>query len=92
MLLLIENLKSAIENSFNDSIRPHQHVGWNRQTDLLGRFQVDDQLELLGLLHRKIGGLGAFQNLVHVRSRASIQVGKVHAVVISPPASTNSCL
>ena len=27
------------------------------------------------LLHREIGGLGAFQNLVHIRSGAPVQVG-----------------
>jgi hypothetical protein len=63
MLLLIENLKSAIENSFNDSIRPHQHVGRNRQADLLRGFQIDDELEVYRLLHGQVGGLGAFETL-----------------------------
>ena len=42
----------------------------NRKTDLAGCFQIDDELELLRLLHGKIGGLRAFQNLVHIRSGA----------------------
>src|SRR3972149_149068 len=29
----------------------HQHVGRNRQTDLLRRFQIDDELKLHGLLN-----------------------------------------
>jgi hypothetical protein len=41
-------------------IRPRQHVGRNRQADLLGRFQIDDELELCRLLHRQVGGLGSF--------------------------------
>ena len=71
------NRKSAIENLklLDDLIRPRQHIRRNRQADLLGCFQVDDQLELRRLLHGKIGGLGAFQNLVHVGSGAPVQVG-----------------
>ena len=42
-------------------IRPHQHVRWNRQADLLRRFQVDHQLKLRRLLHRQIRRLGAFK-------------------------------
>ena len=34
----------------NDFIRPRQHVGRNRQADLLRRFQIDDELELRRLL------------------------------------------
>ena len=41
-----------------------QHLRRNRQADLLGGFQIDDQLELRRLLDGQIGGLGAFQNLV----------------------------
>jgi len=43
--LLIPNRKSAIENlkSFNDPIRPRQHVRRNRDADLFGRFQVGHQ-------------------------------------------------
>jgi hypothetical protein len=33
-----------------DLIRPHQHIGTNRQADLLRRFEIDDELELLRLL------------------------------------------
>jgi hypothetical protein len=42
----IQNPKSKIQNSFNDLIRPHQQVRRNRQADLLGRFEIDDELEL----------------------------------------------
>ena len=50
-------------------IRPRQHVRRNRQADLFRGLQIDDELELRRLLHRQIGGLGAFQNFVHVDSR-----------------------
>ena len=46
--------------SLNHLVRPIQQRLRNRQADLLGCFQIDDELELLRLLHRKIGGLGAF--------------------------------
>ena len=32
----------------------------------LGCLEVDDQLELHGLLHRQVGRLGALQDFVHV--------------------------
>jgi len=35
---------------FDHLIRSHQHVRWYRQADLLGRFQIDDQLKLFRLL------------------------------------------
>jgi len=34
----------------DDFIRPDQHIRRNRQTDLLGRLQIDDELELHRLL------------------------------------------
>jgi hypothetical protein len=40
--------------SFDHSIRSRQHIRRNRQADLLGGFEIDDQLELLRLLDRKI--------------------------------------
>src|SRR5262245_41142613 len=52
-------------------IRPHQHVGWNRQTDLLGRFQVDDELKLHRLLHGEVGGLPAFEDFVDISRSAT---------------------
>ena len=54
---------------FDHLVRPHQHVRRNRQTDLLGGFEIDHELELLRLLDRKISGLGALQNFVHVCMR-----------------------
>jgi hypothetical protein len=62
----IQNPKSQIQNLFDDAIRPRQHVRWNRQTDLLGGFQIDHELEFRRLLDRKISGLCAFENLIDV--------------------------
>jgi hypothetical protein len=56
-------------------IRPHQHIGWNGEADLLGGFQVDHELKLHRLLHRQVVGRSAFQNLVDVGSGAAEHVG-----------------
>ena len=76
-VFLIENRKSAIENSFYDFVRPYQHVGWNRQADLLRRLQIDDELELHRLLHGEFGWFGAFEDFIHVGRSAPGQVGEV---------------
>src|SRR4029453_5533468 len=71
---------SAIVLSLLDHlVRSRQHIGRNRQADLLSRLQVDDQLELDRLLHGKIGRFSAFQNLVHVSGDAPIQVWCIQA-------------
>jgi hypothetical protein len=72
--LFIEFLFSyqLLPTSPNHLVRPHQHVRRNRQADLLGRFQINDEFKLLRLLHRQIGGLSAFQNLVHIGSGAAV--------------------
>src|SRR6266851_6475158 len=51
-------------SSLNDLIRPQQHRPRDRQPERPGGLQVDDELELRGLLPWKIIGLGALQNLV----------------------------
>ena len=45
---------------FDHLIRSHQHVRRNRHADLLGCFQIDDELELFWLLDREITGISAF--------------------------------
>ena len=46
-----------------DLVRPCQHVGRNRQADLLCRFQIDHELKFRRLLHRQISRLGTFRIL-----------------------------
>ena len=38
---------------------------------MFSRFEIDDQLELRGLLDRKIGRLGAFEDLVDIHRSAT---------------------
>src|SRR5215813_5495116 len=71
--------------SLDNFVRSHQHIRWNRQADLLGRFQVDDELKLRRLFHRQISRLCAFQNLVHIDGDPTIQVGIAWTVVHKPP-------
>ena len=59
----------------NYPIRSSQNVWRYRQTDLLGRLEIDDEFELCRLLDGKIRGLGAFQDLVDVCSGTTVQVG-----------------
>ena len=56
---------SNVEPLLNDFICPRQHIRRNRQADLLGRFEIDDQLKLLWLFHRQIGRLGDLQDFIH---------------------------
>ena len=60
---------SPILALFNHLICPLKHAAWNCQTDLSCRFQVDDELKLRRLLHRKISQLGAFEFKPGFRSR-----------------------
>ena len=63
------------------SVRSRQHIWWDREADLLGGFEIDDQLELGGLLDGKIGWLRAFEYPVNIYGGAPKQVGGVRAVV-----------
>src|SRR5262245_37679298 len=67
---------STLAPSFDHPIRSHQHIRRDRQADLLRGFQIDDKLEFLWLLHREVGRLSSFQDLVDVVSSAAEQVGK----------------
>jgi len=48
IMLFSFNLKSAIENlkSLDDFVRSHEHVPRNRQANLLGRFEIEDELDI----------------------------------------------
>src|SRR5262249_8015950 len=58
-------LTSHCSLSFDHPIRPRQHVGWDREADLLGGFQIDDKLKLRRSLNRQVTGLGTFKYFVH---------------------------
>ena len=52
--------------SFDHFIRSRQHVRRNRQADLLGSFQIDDQLKLCWLFHWHFSWLCTSQDFIHV--------------------------
>src|SRR5437763_4076229 len=57
--------KMLLTMSFDHLIRPREHVGRNRQADLLCRLEIDHQLELRRLLDWQVCGLRTFQDFVH---------------------------
>jgi hypothetical protein len=52
----------------------------DRQAEGLGRFEVEDQAELRGLLDGEVGELGALEIPVHVGRGAPIQISKVRSI------------
>jgi hypothetical protein len=56
-------------------VRPPQQRLRDRQAQGFGGLEVDDQLELGGLLDREIGGLGALEDLVYVSGRLPVKEG-----------------
>src|SRR5262249_23556388 len=61
--------------SLNYLIRPRQQRRRDGQAEGLGGLEVDDQLELGGLLDGEVGGLGTLEDLVDKRCGAAIQTG-----------------
>src|SRR6185503_14869337 len=47
--------------------------------------EVDDELELRGLLDRNVSGPGTFQNLVHEDGRLSVHVSEIRAIAHQSP-------
>src|SRR5262245_48208878 len=74
----------AVLSSLDDFIGSIQHRLRNRQTDLLCCFQIDYQLELRGLLHGQVGGLGSFENPVYEICYAPVNVREVRPVGHEP--------
>src|SRR5215475_12755692 len=70
--------------SLDHPIRSRQHIRRNCQANCFRRLQIDNELELLRLLHREIGGLSAFQDFVHISGSTPVQVDIVHAVTHTP--------
>src|SRR4030095_2557847 len=60
--------------SLDQPIRSGEHLRRNRQADLLRRLEIDHQLKLRGLLHRKFGRLGSLQDSVHEICDAPVAV------------------
>ena len=63
--------------SFDHLIRPCEHVGWNRYSDLLRRFEIDHQLKLRGLLHCVL-----MRGSLLTGARFAAEAGYTHALQI----------
>src|SRR5262252_7184337 len=72
-------------------VRPRQHIGRNRKVNLLGSFEIDDELELLRLLDGNVGGFSSFEDLIYISGGPAVQVGKAHAVAHKTPGLHKFC-
>src|SRR5262249_36237348 len=64
----------------DDLICPLQRRRRNGQPKRLGGLEVDDEVELAGLLDRKVGGLRALEDFVHEGGSAPLQVKRAWAI------------
>src|SRR5215467_8478407 len=74
------NTKSEIQNSPDHLIHPRQHSRRNRQADLLGGFEIDDEFKLSRPLDRKIRRLCTFKDFVNENCSTTVRIGNVHPV------------
>jgi hypothetical protein len=75
-----QELTALVEHTlFDHLILPQQQRLRNRQAERFRRLEIDDQLELGGLLHGQIGGPGALQDLVYIHGQAA-----EHVAVVGP--------
>src|SRR5437899_1495427 len=69
LVTFLSRLSVVFSGLLDHLIRSQQESLRNRQTERLGCFEVDDQLELGGLLDRQITGASAAKDLVDERRR-----------------------
>src|SRR5437660_12659468 len=77
--------RSLAARLLNQVVSPRQHRWWNGEAEVFGRFQIDHQLELGGLLNGHVAGLGGLENPVDVGSGAPMQISQVRAIGHKPP-------
>ena len=68
---------SNVGSLLDDLVRSCQHVWRNRQADLFGGFEIDNEFKLRRLLNWKFAWLGSFENLVYVACGAAVTLGFV---------------
>lgn len=61
-------------------VRARQHIRWDRKSDLLGRLEIDYQLEFGRLLDWKIRRFDASEDLIDEVSGTPIQIGEIRSV------------
>src|SRR5262249_47401856 len=70
----------TLASLFDHLVGEREQLGRNVEAQHLGGLEIDDQLELGRLLDGEVGGLGAFQYLVHVLRSASIDLPAFRSV------------
>src|SRR6516162_1459928 len=58
----------------------HLHDQRYREAERLRRFEIDDEFELRGLLHRKLGGLLTLEDAIDIEGRLAELVVYVHSI------------
>ena len=53
----------------DDLVGGHLHDQRHREAECLRRFEIDDEFELRGLLHRKLGGLLTLEDAIDIEGR-----------------------
>src|SRR5262245_19061638 len=82
--------KRASDRSLDHLISPSQHRRRDRESHCLGGLEIDDQLELGGLLDGQVGGLCALQNPVDEPGRATMHVVQIFRVGHEAPSLSES--
>src|SRR5262245_16219304 len=80
VLLASRRTTMCIAMLLDNLVGSREHRRWDRQAEGLGGLEIDHQLERCRLLNREVGGLGAFEDLVDVISRAAKHVRKTGRV------------
>jgi len=71
------DLISFFPSSLEYLVRPLEHLGRDRQANLLRRFEIDYKLKLRRLLHWEVSRFRSFQNLVYVSGGAAVTISIV---------------
>ena len=62
---------------------------WNGESERLRGLEIDRELEFVGLLHRQIGGVRAFENAVYILPKRRKMSAVSGPYIMRPPATTN---
>src|SRR4030095_15437934 len=73
-------MRPALPQSLDHLIRPQQERRRDRETESPGGLEVDDELELRGLLNGQLPGFGALEDLVDEAGGPSPGCRKAHGV------------
>ena len=75
---------------FDHFVCDGEHARRDSEPERLGRFQVDDKLELGRLQNRQVGGLLALEDSASIDTGLTIGIGEARSELMRPPAATYS--